>query len=187
MSNIKNITQHIIAYSEGDIVELGFVVDALYKELCLVAQSQINKLGSKEVSPQELVHEVYLKFSKSFTINANCRRHFLAIAANAMRYLIIDQIRADNSQKRGVNFCATTLSDSKLPIYDNAKEILYVHEGIEKLRGIDEKLAITVECKYFAGYSEIETAQALNVNVRTVRRYWRRSKKWLAIEFSQEL
>ncbi len=186
MPTIENITQHIIAYSKGDMVELGVIVDALYKELCKVAKSQLNKLGSKDISPQELVHEVYLKFSKSLSVNANCRRHFLAIAANAMRYLIIDQIRTNGSQKRGANFRATTLSDSKLPIQSNAEEILYVHEGIEKLRAIDEKLAITVECKYFAGYSEQETAEALNVNVRSVRRYWKRSRKWLAIEFANQ-
>ncbi len=186
MLSIENITQHIIAYSEGDAQELGFIVDALYKELCKVAQSQINKLGKRDISAQELVHEVYLKLSKSLSINANGRRHFLAIAANAMRFLIIDQLRNDGSLKRGANFCATTLSDSKLPINDNTKEIFYVHEGIEKLRAIDEKLAITVECKYFAGYSEQETAEALNVNVRSVRRYWKRSKKWLAIEFAEQ-
>jgi RNA polymerase sigma factor (TIGR02999 family) len=132
------------------------------------------------------VHEVYLKFSQSLSVNANCRRHFLAISANAMRYLIIDQLRTNGSLKRGANLCATTLSDSKLPIKDNAVEILYVHEAIEKLREIDEKLAVTVECKYFAGYSEQETAEALNVNIRTVRRSWNRSKKWLAIEFNDE-
>lgn len=186
MQKIENITQHIIAYSEGDVVELSFIVDALYKELCQVAQSQLNKFGSKDISPQELVHEVYLKFSNSLSINANGRRHFLAIAANAMRFLMIDQLRTNNSLKRGAHLCATTLSDSKLPINDNAVEILYVHEAIEKLRKIDEKLAVTVECKYFAGYSEHETAEALNVNVRTVRRYWKRSKKWLAIEFTNE-
>ncbi len=183
MSNIENITQYIIAYSEGEVVELGFIVDALYKELCLVAQSQLNKLGSKEICAQELVHEVYLKFSDSLSVNASGRRHFLAIAANAMRFLIIDQLRTDNSLKRGAHLCATTLSDSKVPINDNATEIMYVHNAIEKLREIDEKLATTVECKYFAGYSEQETAEALNVNARTVRRYWQRSKKWLAIEF----
>lgn len=187
MTNIENITQHIIAYSKGDELKLGIIVDALYKELCKVAQSQINKLNISGITPQELVHEVYLKFSESLSINANGRRHFLAIAANAMRYLIIDQLRTDGSLKRGAHLCATTLSDSKLPIIDNAVEIMYVHESIEKLREIDEKLAITVECKYFAGYSEKETAEVLDVNVRTVRRYWQRSKKWLAIEFTDEM
>lgn len=187
MHNIQNITQHIIAYSEGDLLELDFIVDALYKELCKVAQSQIHKLNSADITPQELVHEVYLKFSQSLSVNANGRRHFLAIAANAMRFLIIDQLRTEGSLKRGAHLCATTLSDSKLPIIDNAVEILYVHDSIEKLREIDGKLAVTVECKYFAGYSEQETAEVLDVNVRTVRRYWQRSKKWLAIEFTDEL
>jgi len=186
MQKIENITQHIIAYSECDVVELSFIVDALYKELCQVAQSQLNKLSPENINPQELVHEVYLKFAHSLLVNANGRRRFLVIAANAMRFLVIDQLRTNNSLKRGAHFCSTTLFDSKLLINDNAVEILYVHEAIEKLREIDEKLAITVVCKYFAGYSEQETTEALNVNVRTVRRFWQRAKRWLAVELTEE-
>jgi RNA polymerase sigma factor (TIGR02999 family) len=185
MSNIENITQHIIAYSEGDIVELGFIVDALYMELCQVAKLQLNKLRPIAITPNELVHEVYLKFSGSLSVNANGRQHFLAISAIAMRQLIIDQIKSNNTNKRGGNLCATTLSDSKVPIQENAYEILLVDQCINKLRDIEPKLANTVECRYFAGYSEQETADALGVNVRTVRRYWNRAKRWLSIELSE--
>jgi len=184
MQNIENITQHIIAYNEGDKVELSVIVDALYVELCNIAKFQLNKLNAHAITPQELVHEVYLKFAKSSSANANGRKHFLAIAATAMRYFIIDQIRSENSEKQGGYLCATTLSDSKIPIHDNVTEILYIDQAIEKLRKLQPQLATTIECRYFAGYSEIETAEALDVNVRTVRRYWKRAKRWLAIEFT---
>lgn len=184
MVKIENITQHIIAYSDGEDIELSIIVDALYEQLCDVARLQLNKLNPELISPQELVHEVYLKFSKALSVNAKGRMHFLAIAATAMRQLMIDQIKSKTSAKRGGNLHAITLSDNKMPIEENAIEIMAVNHAIEKLRVLEPKLATTVECRYFAGYSELETADALAVNIRTIRRYWRRAKRWLALELS---
>ncbi len=185
MTNLANITQHIIEYSDGDYLKLSIIVDALYQELCDVAKIQLNKLNPNAISPHDLVHEVYLKFTKTMSCNAKGRQHFLAISAMAMRHLIIDQLKNNNRQKRGGHLLATTLSDSKVPLHDNTNEILMVDQCIEKLREIEPKLAQTVECRYFSGYSEIETAQALGVNVRTVRRYWKRAKRWLALELKK--
>ncbi len=182
--NASHITQYIIAYAQGEKNALNQVVDALYVELCQIANRQLHKLNPERISPPELVHEVYLKFSKSLSVNAQNRMHFLAIAATAMRQLIIDQIKSSSRKKRGGDLFATTLSDTKLPIIDNSMEIMAVHHAIKKLKKIEPKLASTVECRYFAGYSEQETAEALGVNVRTVRRYWQRSKKWLLLEIN---
>lgn len=185
MNNIENITQHILAFAEGEKMELGVIVDALYIQLCDMANIQLNKLNPEAISPQELVHEVYLKFSKSLSVNAQGRKHFLAIAATAMRQLIIDQLKGKSRAKRGGDLCSTTLSDAKLPVHENIIEILSVNKAIEKLGEIEPKLASTVECRYFAGYSEQETADALGVSVRTVRRYWKRAKRWLQLELKE--
>jgi len=185
MGSVENLTQHILAYADGESMELNIIIDALYVQLCDMANLQLNKLNPEAISPHELVHEVYLKFSKSLSVNAQGRMHFLAIAATAMRQLIIDQLKGKSREKRGGHLYATTLSDTKLPIKDNAIEIMAVNMAIKRLHSIEPKLASTVECRYFAGYSEQETADALGVNVRTVRRYWKRAKRWLAIELSQ--
>jgi len=184
MNKIDNITQHILAYAEGQKLELSVIVDALYEQLCDIANIQLNKLNPESISPNELVHEVYLKFSKSLSVNAQGRMHFLAIAATAMRQLIIDQLKGKNREKRGGHLFATTLSDTKLPVADNAIEILAVNQAITKLNRLEPKLASTVECRYFAGYTEQETADALGVDVRTIRRYWQRSKQWLKLELA---
>ncbi len=185
MSNIENITQHIIAYAEGQKIELGIIVDALYVQLCDMADKQLNKLNPEAISPHELVHEVYLKFSKSLSVNAKGRKHFLAIAATAMRQLIIDQLKGKKRAKRGGDLFSTTLSDGKLPVKDNLIEVMAVNNAMQKLHSIEPKLANTVECRYFAGYSEAETAEALDVSVRTVRRYWKLAKRWLAMEIEK--
>ncbi|MFK8012186.1 MAG: ECF-type sigma factor [Marinicellaceae bacterium] len=177
-----NLTQHILAYAQGEKIELSIIIDTLYVQLCDMANLQLNKLNPESISSNELVHEVYLKFSKSLSVNAKGRMHFLAIAATAMRQLIIDQLKGMNRDKRGGQMFATTLTDKKLPIDDNAIEILAVNQAIAKLKTLEPKLASTVECRYFAGYSEQETADALGVNVRTIRRYWKRAKQWLKLE-----
>lgn len=185
MDSVENITQHILAYAEGEEMELSYIVDALYSQLCKIADIQLNKLNPYSISPNELVHEVYLKFSKSLAVNAKGRMHFLAIAATAMRQLILDQLKGRYRDKRSGKLCATTLSDSKVHITDNTIEIFAVNDALKSLEEIEPALSRTVECRYFAGYSEQETADALGVSVRTVRRYWKRAKRWLTLELQE--
>ncbi len=186
MTSFPHLTEYIQAYSEGDSLALDVVINALYGQLKVAADKQLRRLNPESISANDLVHEVYLKFSATQSFSANNRLHFMAIAATAMRQLIIDQLKAKKRQKRGGDFMATTLSDSKMPMQDNALEILSVNSALYKLKEIDEKLAQTVECRYFAGYSEQETAEVLGVSARTVRRYWSRSKRWLLLELSDE-
>ena len=186
MNSLDNITRYILAYSDGDAIALDTVIEALYAQLCEMADLQLKKLNPDIITPVELVHELYLKLSKSLSVNANSRMHFLAIAATAMRQLIIDQLKSKKTAKRGGALYATTLSDSKVPLSENATEALMVDAAMTKLRALDDKLATTVECRYFVGYSEKETAEALGVHVRSVRRYWSVAKKWLQQELSSE-
>ena len=184
MNQLDNITQYILAISEGEDLALNVVVEGLYDQLCLMANIQLNKLNPENISAAELVHELYLKLAKSVSFNATNRQHFLAISATAMRQLIVDQLKAKQRGKRGGDLVATTLSDSKMPMWKNQVEILAVDRALAKLHEIEPKLSSTVECRYFAGYSEAETAEALGVNERTVRRYWSRARKWLSLELA---
>lgn len=183
MKSIDNITEQIVAYAQGEKIALGTVVDALYVQLCKIADGQLKKLNPGAITPAELVHELYLKLSNGLSVHVKSRRHFFAIAAQAMRQLIVDELKAQKRAKRGGYLQATTLSDSKMPLHSNTEEILAVDAAMQKLHDIDPKLATTVECRYFVGYSEKETAQILDVSVRSVRRYWTVAKRWLVDEF----
>ena len=79
---------------------------------------------------------------------------------------------------------ATTLADHKAVINDHVDEIMMVNESLQALRDIDDRLAETVECRYFAGFDEAQTAEALGVSVRTVRRYWATAKNLLKQQLS---
>jgi RNA polymerase sigma factor (TIGR02999 family) len=184
MNQLVNITQHILAISDGKDIALNVVIEGLYDQLCQIANHQLNKLNPENITASELVHELYLKLSRCMQFNANNRQHFLAISATAMRQLVIDQLKAKSRDKRGGDLVATTLSDTKMPMLKNQLEILAVDKALAKLKNIEPKLSSTVECRYFAGYSEKETAEALGVNERTVRRYWSRAKRWLSMELA---
>jgi RNA polymerase sigma factor (TIGR02999 family) len=180
--DVREITLNIQALAKGEDIALDFVVEGLYQQLKVIAQRQLNRLNPNKQTPNDLVHELYIKLSQAGEIKAESRAHFLSIAASAMRQLVIDQLKAQQSQKRGGNYLAVTLSDSVVPMNENITEILAVDKAMKTLAQINEKLAKTVECKFFAGFSEQETAMALGVNERTVRRYWQRSKRWLQAE-----
>jgi RNA polymerase sigma factor (TIGR02999 family) len=184
MDQLTNITQHILAISKGEDIALNVVIEALYDQLCQIADNQLHKLNPDNITATELVHELYLKLTRCMNFNAQNRQHFFAIAATAMRQLIVDQLKARNRVKRGGDLVSTTLSDSKMPMLKNEVEILAVDKALARLKEIEPKLSSTVECRYFAGYSEQETAEALGVNERTVRRYWSRAKRWLSMELA---
>lgn len=184
MQQIQQVTQYLMAYQEGDEMALNLVVDCLYDQLCQMANSQLNRYNQQNSLGAELVHELYLKITKSQQLNAQNRQHFLAIAATAMRQIVIDQIKAKNSIKRGKDMVMTTLSNQAKTWVDNQLEILAVDDALKKLMALEPQLASVVECKYFAGYTETEIAQALGISERTVRRHWQRAKKWLALEIN---
>ena len=114
------------------------------------------------------------------------QQHFKALAATAMRQIIIDHARQKKNLKHGGHIQFATLHESRAPWDDRTEEVLFIGSLIERLASIDEKLSTTVECRYFAGYSEKETALILGVDVRTVRRYWVRARNWLEQAYEQD-
>ncbi len=177
---INQITVMLNAYADGKDNALDQLIAALYQQLCQAAEIQLNKAHrNATLNSHDLVHEVYLKLKKSDHFSAKNRSHFLALSATAMRQVILDRIKAKSSQKRGGHLFATTLGEHKAKVDDNSAEILMINQSLAELREIDPKLADTVECRYFAGYDDQQTADALNVSPRTVRRYWVTAKNIL--------
>ncbi len=185
MQSYQQITQYLQAFNKGDSLALNQVIDCLYQQLCQLANSQLNRYQQKTMVSAELVHELYLKINQAEQLDAQNRRHFLAISATAMRQIVIDQIKAKNSIKRGKDMVMTTLSNQAKTWIDNQLEILAVDQALIKLKDMEPTLSCVVECKYFAGYTETEIAETLGVTERTVRRHWQRAKKWLALEMSR--
>ncbi len=155
---------------------------ALYQELRRLARSRLAGGGRYTLlDTSALVHEAFLRMQRGGLVTLNDREHFLAYAASTMRSIVIDFVRRRGAERRGGGVEHVTLDTraaEQLGASDD--EILEVHEALEILATIDERLVRVVEMRYFAGLDDLEIAQALGVSDRTVRRDWERARLLLA-------
>jgi RNA polymerase sigma factor (TIGR02999 family) len=172
-----DITRLLDAVRAGDRSALDSLVPLLYDELRRIARRELRRERVQStLQPTGLVHEVYIKLAAGSGIQASDRPHFMAIAARAMRQVLVDHARRRRSHKRGGDWAVTTLTDNAQIVELRADEMISLDRALEEL---DERQRQVVECRFFAGLQEEETAAALGVSVRTVRRDWIRARAWL--------
>ena len=154
-------------------------VAAAYRELREIAHRRLGRaaVGGGTFSTTGLVHETYLRLAEqSAGVGAwNDRGHFLAVASLAMRYVLVDRARARMTRKRGGGGAGdhiVTLDDEVMGADGQAEMVLDLNDALERLAAWDPRLARVVDCRFFGGLSETETAEALGVTVRTVQRDW---------------
>ncbi len=168
----------------GDRAALDELVPLVYDELHRIARGQRQRLGGGEltVNTTALVHEAYLKISQGKQSNFADRGHFFAVAATAMRQLLIDQAKRHAAKKRGSGQKPVSLDSVEVGIEDQADGLLELDRVLERLGETSPRLLRVVECRFFGGLTEQETAEALQVTDRTVRRDWVKARAWLAVE-----
>ena len=148
------------------------IVPLVYHELRRTARRELASRPSDTLFTTALVHELYLKFSRSPRSEWRDRAHFLRAAAVAMRHILVDRARRRAAEKRGGAQRAVTLDDSLTAADEQAESLLELHDALDHLASLDQRLAQVVECRFFGGMTEQETAEALNITERTVRRDW---------------
>ena len=126
-----------------------------------------------------LVHEAYLKLVDQTRTSWQDRAHFLAVASIAMRQILVDHARERGALKRGGDLHRVDLDSTALSVDHQATHLLELDEALTELAAIDARLARVVECRFFGGLTEDETAEALGVTARTVRRDWTKAKALL--------
>jgi RNA polymerase sigma factor (TIGR02999 family) len=162
--------------ANAEINRLNNAFDSLYRELHAMAHAQLRGGSAGTVNTTILVHELYLRLANAEDVPVADARHFLAYASNAMRFVIVDIIRAQRADKRGGGAAPLTLNTNivnRAPA--SADEILRVHEALLELSSIDALLVKIVEMRYFAGLTEAEIAAAVQLSTRTVRRHWQKA------------
>lgn len=157
----------------------------VYQELKILARAVLRG-RRRDRGPQTttLVHEAYLRLVGNDAEDWNDRRHFYAIAARAMRFVLVDEARRRLSAKRGSGRRGVTLSDELAervgdPLARRAEEVLGVHEALARLGEVNPRHVQLVELRYFSGFTVDETAEALGVSRPTVVRDWRAVRTWL--------
>jgi RNA polymerase sigma factor (TIGR02999 family) len=158
---------------------------ALYEVLRDLAHRQLRKSSGVTLNTTAVVHEAWIKVARGKTpYEFESRGHFLAVAAVAMRQVIVDYGRRRRAQRRGGEQLATSSRLSSVGTESNVEVLLAIDAALDKLAAIDERLAKVVEFRFFAGLEEEEIAEALEVNVRTVRRDWRKARAFILSEMA---
>lgn len=156
------------------------VVPEMYDELRRLARRQLRSVPpGGTLSATALVHEVYLKLARSQCPLPRDRGHLLAVAARAMRQILVDAARRRTAGKRGGDTPAATLDDELQGADPRLAEVLAVDQVLDALSEVDPRLGRLVELRFFAGLSVDETAAALGVSDRTVKRDWRKARAFL--------
>lgn len=144
-----------------------------YRELRAIAHYRLMARGPQgTLSTTALVHEAYLKLADHARTGWNDRGHFLAIASLAMRHVLVDRARERNTLKRGGARQRVTLDEVELSADTEPDVLLQLDDALNQLAAFDARLARVVECRFFGGLTEQETADALGLTTRTVRRDW---------------
>lgn len=171
------LTQLLHAANEGDQPALNRLVALLYVDLRQLAHRC--RKGSEALDTTSLVHECYLRFLGSGELEVNDRAHFFNLAARIMRQLLCDYARERLAAKRGGGAPHVELRESDAAEQSEAEHCLAVDQALERLAESHPRQARVVECRFFAGLTEEETAEALDRSLRSVQRDWQGAREWL--------
>lgn len=176
------LTELLRRSAGGDAAARDQVWDQLHAQLRLVARGRLARDRAANCRPTELVHEAFLKLADC-ELAPRDRNHFLALAARAMRQVLIDQARARQRHKRGDGLAPLTLDSRALGPADEAGtpiDVLDLHAAIDALAEVDARKAEAVVLSYFGGLTDEEVAGALEIAPATAKRDLRMARAWLA-------
>jgi len=178
----QEITRLLHEWRSGSEAAEAELWPVLYRELRSLARSVLRgQAGRRRLGTTTLVHEAYLRLLGSNPgIDWNDRGHFFAVAARAMRFVLVDEAQRRLAGKRdGVDTRAEIPEDRHDPVGSPPEELLAIHQALERLAKIQPRYEKLVEMRYFAGLSVDETAEALGVSRPTVVRDWQAARTWL--------
>lgn len=163
----------------GDKQAFNRLIEVVYPELKHLAHFQLAKERSNHtLSTTAIVHEAYERLSNQDG-PWNDKAHFMRTAARIMRHLLVDYARRKNADKRGAGERVLTLEDDRIATPADQMAVLALEHALEEIADIDERLVRVVECRIFAGLSVSETADALDMTVRTVERDWQKARGYI--------
>lgn len=186
MTREPDITGLLLAWRAGDRDAFDRLFPLVYDQLRRIAHRQFGRERSGHtLGTTALVHEAYLKLVDQTRAQLTDRAHFFAVAARAMRRILVDYARRHRAAKRGGPLGPVSLDDTALVADQRSDTLVALDGALTRLAEVDERLSRVVECRFFGGLTEEETAEALAVTARTVRRDWVKAKGWLSRELSE--
>lgn len=184
-----DVTALLEEMARGDATAMDRVFPAVYQELRRMAHRQLyRERAGHTLNTTALVHEAYLKLVKHPpAVEGRNRLHFFAVAARAMRQILVNHAKARGRVKRGGGAPHISLDEAVIMPEARARELIALDEALSRLEALDERQSRLVECRYFGGLTIEETADVMGVSVATVKRDWIAARSWLYREVSQSL
>jgi len=176
----NEVTQLLLDWGNGDKAALDKLIPVVYQELRRLARSYMRKeRAGHSLQTSALVNEAYLRLIDYNRVRWQNRSHFFAIAAQAMRRILVDHARARQSAKRGAGAQKVSLDEVAIVSDERAEELLALDDALNKLEQLDERKSRIVELRYISGLSMEEVAGVLGLSTRTVEREWKFARAWL--------
>ena len=182
----EEITGLLLDWGNGDRAALDRVVPLVYRELRRLAHRQMRReRPDNTLQTTALVNEAYLRLVDYDRVRPRDRAHFFAIAAQAMRRILVERARARRSAKRGSGAQKVSLDEAPDVSDERAADVIALDEALTTLAALDPRKSQIVELKYFGGLTIEETAEVLDVSTPTVERDWRMARLWLHREIGK--
>jgi RNA polymerase sigma factor (TIGR02999 family) len=186
-STRQEVTQLLGDWSGGDEGALEKLIPLVQPELHRLAHYYMSReRAGHTLQTTALLNEAYLQLTDKTQPPLRNRTHFMAVAAQLMRRIMVDHARARHALKRGAGAIRVTLDETALVTEERAEELLALDEALEKLAEFDRRRCEVVEMRYFGGLTVEEIADVLKVHPNTVMRDWRAAKAWLYAELTTE-
>lgn len=184
-----NVTQLLEQFAGGDADALDRLFPLVYDELRRVAHGQMYaERSGHTLDTTALVHEAYMKLIKHPPrVEWQSRIHFFAVAARAMRQILVNHARSRGRAKRGGDTTLISLDEAVAMPEARPEELIALDEALKRLEALDARQSRVVELRYFGGLTIEETAQVLRVSVVTVKRDWTTARAWLYREVRESL
>ena len=183
--HVGEVTLLLDRARQGDRDAGEQVYGLMYGELRqLAARLLFREQAGHTLPPTALVHEAYLKLMGDAAPELNNRAHLMGVAARAMRQVLVEHARRRLAAKRGGGEAVVTLIEEIAPAAMPTEQLLALDEALRRLDTLSPRLRQVVECRFFAGLTEDETAVVLGVTTRTVQRDWARARAWLYQELA---
>jgi len=176
----QRVTDLLEHWSRGDDAALAELTPLVYEELRRLAHHYMEgERPGHTLQTTALVNEAYLRLADQTNPNWQSRAHFFAVAARAMRGILVNYAKSNQAQKRGGGAARIELDEAAILSPEQSKEIVDLHEALERLATLNSRKARVVELKYFGGLNHDQIAEVMKISTVTVRRDWMFAKTWL--------
>lgn len=185
MDGTEQITDLLLQVHDGQPEAADRLYAAVYPQLRRIAHRHLQgERPGHTLGTTGLVHETYAKLVDLARVDWKDRGHFFRIASGAMRRILVDYARKHRAARRRSDLKAGFLED-QVPAAERGEMLLALDEALERMAALSQRMSQVVECRFFGGLTEDETAEALGVTPRTVQRDWAKARAWLYVQLCE--